>query len=144
MASPRQDIPGRPDSTGESAPAPVATTVASTQRTVVSGAPASDEFRQSARAQVQAALEKARNGSPAVANNLLCPVVFHSKRVQTDVRDAAEQDQCGYCNKVWAASFPKKAMHLLGNSSDGNSGAMYKGQHPSLLDAQRPQRLMQS
>ena len=36
MASPRQDIPGRPDSTGESAPAPVATTVASTQRTVVS------------------------------------------------------------------------------------------------------------
>ena len=29
MASPRQDIPGRPDSTGESAPAPVATTVAS-------------------------------------------------------------------------------------------------------------------
>ena len=45
MASPRQDIPGRPDSTGESAPAPVATTVASTQRTVVSGAPASDEFR---------------------------------------------------------------------------------------------------
>ena len=63
MASPRQDIPGRPDSTGESAPAPVATTVASTQRTVVSGAPASDEFRQSARAQVQAALEKVRNGS---------------------------------------------------------------------------------
>ena len=46
MASPRQDIPGRPDSTGESAPAPVATAVASTQRTVVSGAPASDEFRQ--------------------------------------------------------------------------------------------------
>ena len=56
-----------------------------------------------------------------------CPLVFHSQPFKQD-RFSAEKDQCGYCGKMWAATFPNKAKHLLGNSDDGSAGARYKNQ----------------